>query len=296
VHIARYRVLGDRTPRLGVVEDGHVREIASHSSFSTLLGLRLTDLRRLCLSGAQAGTALGDVEILAPVDGNTEVWAAGVTYLRSREARVEESVGFADVYTKVYEADRPELFFKSAAWRVVGSGSPVAVRADSKIDVPEAELALVVNRYAEVIGYTVCNDVSSRSLEGENPLYLPQAKIYLGSCALGPMVRPVWEVADARALTITSTVRRRGEVAWTGQANTSLLRRSTEELVRYLFAADEFPWGVVLSTGTCLVPDLPFTLETGDEVSVAITEVGELVNTVVRGKTDMSWLVEECGV
>jgi 2-dehydro-3-deoxy-D-arabinonate dehydratase len=179
---------------------------------------------------------------------------------------------------------------------VVGSGSPVAVRADSKIDVPEAELALVVNRYAEVIGYTVCNDVSSRSLEGENPLYLPQAKIYLGSCALGPMVRPVWEVADARALTITSTVRRRGEVAWTGQANTSLLRRSTEELVRYLFAADEFPWGVVLSTGTCLVPDLPFTLETGDEVSVAITEVGELVNTVVRGKTDMSWLVEECGV
>jgi 2-dehydro-3-deoxy-D-arabinonate dehydratase len=296
VHIARYRVLGDRTPRLGVVEDGHVREIASHSSFSALLGLRLTDLRRLCLSGAQAGTALGDVEILAPVDGNTEVWAAGVTYLRSREARVEESVGFADVYTKVYGADRPELFFKSAAWRVVGSGSPVAVRADSKIDVPEAELALVVNRYAEVIGYTVCNDVSSRSLEGENPLYLPQAKIYLGSCALGPMVRPVWEVADARALTITSTVRRRGEVAWTGQANTSLLRRSTEELVRYLFAADEFPWGVVLSTGTCLVPDLPFTLETGDEVSVAITDVGELVNTVVRGKADMSWLVEECGV
>jgi 2-dehydro-3-deoxy-D-arabinonate dehydratase len=199
-------------------------------------------------------------------------------------ARVQESLDSADIYDKVYTAPRPELFFKSAAWRVAGPGAPVNVRADSEVDVPEPELGVLLNAAAEVVGYTVCNDMSSRSIEGENPLYLPQAKIYLGGCAAGPGIRPAWEVPDPYALTIAMTITRRGAVAWSGDAETSGLRRRIAELAGYLFREDEFPAGVLLSTGTSLVPDLPFTLQAGDEVRISISEVGDLVNPVVRGK------------
>jgi 2-dehydro-3-deoxy-D-arabinonate dehydratase len=175
-----------------------------------------------------------------------EVWAAGVTYERSRTARMAESEQSADIYDRVYAARRPELFFKSAAWRVSGPGGPVSVRSDSTIDVPEPELAVVLNAAGAVAGYTICNDMSSRSIEGENPLYLPQAKIYLGGCAA--------------------------------------LHRKIDELAAYLFRADEFPAGVILSTGTSVVPELPFTLEAGDEVRIRIPGIGELANPVVRGK------------
>ncbi len=236
-----------------------------------------------------AGTVPRDVplrriKVLAPVDGGTEVWAAGVTYERSMHARVEESQDSADIYDRVYTAPRPELFFKSAAWRVAGPGDRVSARSDSQVDVPEPELAAALNADGDVVGYTICNDMSSRSIEGENPLYLPQAKIYLGGCAAGPGIRPAWEVADPYGLTIAMTIRRDGEVAWTGQASTAGLRRTVPELAAFLFREDEFPAGVLLSTGTSLVPDLPFTLRAGDEIRISISEIGELVNHVVRGK------------
>jgi 2-dehydro-3-deoxy-D-arabinonate dehydratase len=195
-----------------------------------------------------------------------------------------ESEHSADIYDRVYAAERPELFFKSAAWRVSGPGAPVSVRADSGIDVPEPELAAVLNAAGEVAGYTICNDMSSRSIEGQNPLYLPQAKIYLGGCAVGPWIRPAWEIPDPYALTIEMTISRAGSVAWHGSSSTSGLRRKIGELASYLFREDDFPAGVILSTGTSLVPDLPFTLQAGDEVRIAISGVGELANPVVRGK------------
>jgi 2-dehydro-3-deoxy-D-arabinonate dehydratase len=158
------------------------------------------------------------------------------------------------------------------------------VRADSSIDVPEPELAVVLNADNEIVGYTICNDMSSRSIEGENPLYLPQAKIYLGGCALGPVITPAWEIPDPYALTIELTITRDGAIIWDGSASTSALHRRIDELAGYLFREDEFPAGVILSTGTSLVPDLPFTLQAGDEIRIAIPGIGELVNPVVRGK------------
>jgi 2-dehydro-3-deoxy-D-arabinonate dehydratase len=261
-----------------------VTEFAAVGSLADLLALPVDQIRDACASPGGAAAASGDVELLAPVDGRTEVWAAGVTYERSRTARMAESEQSADIYDRVYAAERPELFFKSAAWRVSGPGQPVSVRKDSTIDVPEPELAVVLNAAGAVAGYTICNDMSSRSIEGENPLYLPQAKIYLGGCAVGPWIVPAWEVPDPYALTIGLTISRDGKTAWEGSGSTSSLHRKIDELAGYLFRADEFPAGAILSTGTSVVPDLPFTLEAGDEIRIRISGVGELTNPVVRGK------------
>jgi 2-dehydro-3-deoxy-D-arabinonate dehydratase len=277
------RFLGsDGVQEIGMLAGGVIAVMAV-DSLGTLLGLPLGEIRAVCDTPGETLQA-SEVKLLAPVDGRTEVWAAGVTYERSRDARMTESEESADVYDRVYAADRPELFFKSAAWRVSGPGAPVSVRADSSIDVPEPELAVVLNAYEEIVGYTICNDMSSRSIEGQNPLYLPQAKIYLGGCALGPSVRPAWEIPDPYALTIELTIRRGQAVAWEGSASTSSLHRKIGELAGYLFREDEFPAGVILSTGTSLVPDLPFTLQAGDEIRIAIPGIGELTNPVVRGK------------
>ncbi len=222
------------------------------------------------------------VTLLAPIDRLTEVWAAGVTYKASKSARMEESDLSADVYERVYEAERPELFFKSVAWRVVGDGADIRARSDSSVDVPEAELALVINSHREVIGYSVCNDMSSRSIEGDNPLYLPQAKIYQGSCAIGPGITPFWEIDRPDDLTIGLSIRRDGALAWDGATSTSQLHRRLDELVDWLHRELDFPDGVWLSTGTSLVPALPFTLTNGDVVEIAIESVGTLTNTVCR--------------
>lgn len=220
--------------------------------------------------------------LLAPVDSDTEVWAAGVTYEVSREAREAESEE-ADVYRKVYDAERPELFFKAPGWRTVGPEQPIGVREDSSWDVPEPELALVVAANGEIAGYTICNDVSSRSIEGVNPLYLPQAKSYFGSCALGPTIVPAWEVEDPYDLTIHITIERGSEVLYEADTSTGTLHRRLEELVDYLFRGDVYPRGVILSTGTSLVPDEHVTLETGDDVTIDITDLGVLRNPVRRG-------------
>ncbi len=271
-------------PRVGVrVADLVVPLPVRH--LAELWALPLGELRRLLDDSADArpGVEASELRLLAPVDGRTEVWACGVTYRVSREARVEESQHAATVYERVYDADRPELFFKSAAWRVAGDGEAIAVREDSTLDVPEPEVALVVNRFGEIVGMTACNDVSSRSIEGENPLYLPQAKIYLGSCALGPAVVPFWEVEDPYDVAIGLEIERAGATVWQGETSTAQLHRRYEQLVEHLFRADRHPDGAVLSTGTCLVPEAPFSLEPGDVVRVRVAGVGTLVNPVVRG-------------
>jgi 2-dehydro-3-deoxy-D-arabinonate dehydratase len=277
---------GDGEPRVGILGGGGAATVLGPSagSLAELLALPVAEIRRICEAPAGETVPAAEIRLLAPADGRMEVWAAGVTYERSRTARMAESEQSADVYDRVYAAERPELFFKSAAWRVSGPGAAVSVRADSTIDVPEPELAVVLNAAGAVAGYTIGNDMSSRSIEGQNPLYLPQAKTYLGGCAVGPWIVPAWEIPDPYALTIELTIARDGGVAWAGSASTAGLHRKIDELAAWLFREDEFPAGVILSTGTSLVPDLPFTLQAGDEVRIAIAGIGALVNPVVRGK------------
>lgn len=282
--------LGSRTatPRLVLVDGAHLWPFeAADVSLADLLHLSGDELRARvqALARTEPSPASSD-PLLAPIDGQTEVWAAGVTYQPSEQARVEES-GTPDIYTRVYTAERPELFFKATPRRVAGPDQPIAVRADSTWDVPEPELAVVVNAQAEIVGYMVANDVSSRSIEGDNPLYLPQAKVYAGSCALGPGVTPVWDVPDPYALDIRMAIARRDGSNWNGQTSTSELKRGLDELVEYLFREDTFPDGVILCTGTALVPDSPFTLEPGDVVEIQIDQLGTLRNPVVRGKAEL---------
>jgi 2-dehydro-3-deoxy-D-arabinonate dehydratase len=264
---------------VGVRTGDVVRALPRVPDMADLLTGRLDEIRRHVES---PGDVVPDARLLPPVHGRTEVWAAGVTYERSRDARQEESAD-ADVYARVYAAERPELFFKSVAWRVVTDGAAVGVRGDSTLDVPEPELALVVNAHREIVGYTVCNDMSSRSIEGENPLYLPQAKVYAGGCALATGVRPVWEVADPYGLAIAVSVRRDGAAVWEARTSTARLHRRFDELVDWLFRELEFPAGVVLATGTGVAPGLDFSLAAGDEIEIEIEEVGVLRNRVERG-------------
>jgi 2-dehydro-3-deoxy-D-arabinonate dehydratase len=207
-------------------------------------------------------------ELLAPVEPWQEVWACGVTYLRSREARVAESAS-GDIYTRVYAADRPELFFKATGARCRGDGQPIRVRADSAWNVPEPELVLALNSRGEMIGYTAGDDVSSRSIEGENPLYLPQAKIYTGSCAIGPGI--VVGPPPAR-LPIHLDIQRAGQTVFQGETSTAQMRRTLAELAGWLFRELDFPNGAFLFTGTGLVPGDDFTLQSGDRVMIQVGE------------------------
>jgi 2-dehydro-3-deoxy-D-arabinonate dehydratase len=214
--------------------------------------------------------------MLAPVD-DQEVWAAGVTYERSRDARMEESAE-ASVYDRVYDAERPELFFKSAGWRVRGPGDAIGIRADSAWDVPEPELAVVVAADLTIAGYTIGNDVSSRTIEGENPLYLPQAKVYDGSCALGPALVPATEVAPPFALRLI--ISRDGATVFDDATTTARIRRPLTELVEFVGRALAFPSGAILLTGTGVVPGPSFTLRGGDSVRIEGGPLGVLENTV----------------
>jgi 2-dehydro-3-deoxy-D-arabinonate dehydratase len=253
----------DRWPRLDVLleERGLIR--------------RLAQLDRAGLPQR----AVEDITLLPPVD-EQEVWAAGVTYQRSRLARMDESDFSAVAYDRVYRAARPELFFKSVANKVVGPGSPIGIRRDSAWNVPEPELALIFNSRGERVGYTAGNDVSSRDIEGANLLYLPQAKVYDRACALGPWVVVGESEAAARRWTVTLGIRRRGRNIFSGSTPVARIRRTFAELGGYLFRSQTFARGAVLLTGTGIVPDAPFTLKRGDEVTVAISGIGALVNPV----------------
>lgn len=239
------------------------------------------DLNAKARAAAQNSPAIkfDPATVLAPV-GNQEVWAAGVTYYRSRTARMEESkdAGGGNFYDRIYAAERPELFFKAAGWRVVGHGKAVRIRSDAKWSVPEPELTLLINNAGKLVGYTIGNDMSSRDIEGENPLYLPQAKVYDGSCALGPCV-----LLSSKPLTdnvIRLEIMRGNHTVFSGSTSISELKRDPQQLIEFLFRSQSFPRGAFLMTGTGIVPGGDFTLHRGDVVRIAIDGIGMLENHV----------------
>jgi 2-dehydro-3-deoxy-D-arabinonate dehydratase len=224
--------------------------------------------------------SLSEIQLCAPVE-RQEVWAAGVTYLRSKNARMEESDFSATAYNKVYAAERPEIFFKSLPEKVVGTGEPVGIRKDARWNVPEPELALVMNSRGKIIGHTIGNDMSSRDIEGENLLYLPQAKIYDRSCALGPWIRLGAPESTAREWKIQIEIRRNGQNVFAGGTSINQIKRSFQHLAEFLFRSQIFPHGAVLLTGTGIVPADNFTLQEQDMIAIEISGIGLLQNPVV---------------
>jgi 2-dehydro-3-deoxy-D-arabinonate dehydratase len=235
------------------------------------------------ISAGAATEEFGKAKILAPI-GSQEVWAAGVTYYRSRSARMEESksAGGGDFYDRVYTAERPEMFFKATPHRVAGPGGTVRVRRDSKWSIPEPELTLLVNPRGKIIGFTAGNDMSARDIEGENPLYLPQAKTYNGCCALGPCVLIRGEMLPA-ATPIRLEIERKGKVEFSAATTLEKFKRVPEQLVEFLFRDNSFPNGTFLMTGTGIVPPDEFALADGDRVRITIDPIGTLENDVVQG-------------
>jgi 2-dehydro-3-deoxy-D-arabinonate dehydratase len=228
-----------------------------------------------------AKLALSKVRLLPPID-QQEVWAAGVTYRRSQAARMEESAEAASCYDRVYTSPRPELFFKANPHRVVGPSGALRIRKDSQWNVPEPELALVLNSHLHLVGYTIGNDMSSREIEGENPLYLPQAKIYDACCGLGPCITLPAGMPQGSQITIEMQVIRSGETVFGGTTSVGQMARSFDDLIGWLGRENSFPEGVFLLTGTGIVPDSSFTLQPHDSIEITISGIGTLVNTVVQ--------------
>ncbi len=269
--------------RIGLVADDAVTDLtpAGVTSMQPLLESRepLAEIDRLA-DDRLPRLAISDVHLAAPVE-RQEVWAAGVTYLRSRTARMEESDFSATAYDKVYTAERPEIFFKSLAEKVVPAGQPVGIRRDARWSVPEPELALVMNSRGTIVGHTIGNDMSSRDIEGENLLYLPQAKMYGRSCALGPWIVLGTSEADAREWPIRLEIRRNGQAVFSGDTSVSKIVRAFPDLAAFLFRSQVFPYGAVLLTGTGIVPPDEFTLQEADVVTIEIPAIGVLQNPVV---------------
>jgi 2-dehydro-3-deoxy-D-arabinonate dehydratase len=281
MYLSRYLDPVSNAPRVGLeAEDGTLRRL-DVDDLPQLLAMSRAQLDAVV--AASGAVVEGPVTFLPPVAGRTEVWAAGVTYLRSREARLEESQ-VKDVYTKVYDAERPELFFKSPAWRVVTDGEPIGIRADSTLNVPEPEVAVVAGANGEIVGFTICNDVSSRNIEGENPLYLPQAKVYAGACALHRKILLADAATDPHALGVTGSIVRAGRTVWEASTSTARMHRRFDDLLQWAFRGDHHPEGMVLSTGTGIVPEIEVSLQAGDVVTIAVETIGALTNTVVVGK------------
>jgi 2-dehydro-3-deoxy-D-arabinonate dehydratase len=266
-----------RTMHHAIIESGGVFRREDVSRWDALIN---SDDHLSLLSNLTICSAPEAAELLAPI-GSQEVWAAGVTYHRSRDARVKESggPGVGDFYTKVYEAQRPELFFKAPAYRVVGPGGRVRIRRDATWSVPEPELTLVINHCGSIVGYSIGNDMSSRDIEGENPLYLPQAKMYDGSCALGPCVYLTREPFPLDTK-IQMNIHRKGAAIFSGATQVRNIRRSFTELAEYLYRETSYPHGCLLMTGTGIVPPDDFTLQSGDEVEITIDPIGCLRNIV----------------
>ena len=258
---------------------GEWNRMRSGASLDQLMTRSLAELHELLDSELVPAVLPGHARIEAPIESQ-EVWAAGVTYRRSLDARADEAVS-SDPYDRVYTAERPELFFKATADRVRGPGEPVSIRSDSSWDVPEPELAVVCNSRLEVVGYTIGNDVSSRSIEGENPLYLPQAKVFDGCCSLGPAIALAWDYSP-EGRRIELEIHRDGSIVFRSETSTSAMRRSIPDLVAYLARDQRFPAGCVLLTGTGIVPPRNFTLGEGDVVTIRIDGLGELTNPVRR--------------
>jgi 2-dehydro-3-deoxy-D-arabinonate dehydratase len=273
----------DAPPRIGAVTETGVVDLSA-AGIASLAAVLDANSPTGVVQAAQAVAGpplpLADIVLLPPVE-RQEVWAAGVTYLRSKTARMEESDFSATAYDRVYEAPRPEIFFKAVADKVVGPGDNVGIRADARWNVPEPELALVMNSRGDIVGCTIGNDMSSRDIEGENLLYLPQAKVYDRSCSLGPWIALGCDEQQARGWAVTITIEREGRNVFSGQTRIDQIKRSFTELTDYLWRSQSFPHGVVLLTGTGVVPDESFTLAAGDRVSIAIDGIGTLENSVV---------------
>ncbi len=225
---------------------------------------------------------VSEARLLAPID-TQEVWAAGVTYKRSQTARMEESEAAASCYDRVYNSPRPEIFFKATPHRVRGTGAPLRIRKDASWNVPEPELALVLSPDLRIVGFTIGNDMSSRDIEGDNPLYLPQAKMYDQCCGLGPWITLADAMPQRDAIEITLSIVRAGEQVFAGQTSVREMARGFEELVEWLGRDNSFPAGAFLLTGTGIVPDSDFTLAAGDSVEIDISGIGRLVNSIIQG-------------
>ena len=251
-HLARVIHEGSGRVVIGVTGDAGVAPLLGVEQMSHLFELDREGMET-AMSSTGPPVPFDELRFLPPIDGATEVWAAGVTYLVSREAREEES-GDREVYRRVYDASRPELFFKGPAWRAVTDGEPIGIRDDSPNNVPEPEVGLVLNSVGDLVGLTIVDDVSSRTIEGENPLYLPQAKVYDGCCALGRSIAPAKDSPDHWAIQIKMTITRNGHPIFEGESSTGQMKRNFHELARYLFRQMSFPQGVVLATGTSVVP------------------------------------------
>jgi 2-dehydro-3-deoxy-D-arabinonate dehydratase len=278
VYLVRFRQSSGEI-RWGIQNDGVTRVLPSTFSLNTWLIESCGKPQEAVASlVGQAEAEVSGFTLLAPVE-TQEVWAAGVTYERSREARQEESVDGGDIYARVYGAERPEIFFKSQGHKVVAHLNEVGIRSDATWSVPEPELAVVFNPAMEAVGFTIGNDMSSRDIEGANPLYLPQAKVYALSCSMGPSI--LLQPADAWLdTTIRVSIERGGEQVFSGDVSTARIKRKLTELAMYLGRSNEFPEGVILLTGTGVVPGGDFTLSAGDVVSITIDGIGTLTNTV----------------
>jgi 2-dehydro-3-deoxy-D-arabinonate dehydratase len=263
------------------VEQGSQFYRGDDTAWDVLIGRDdLAEFLETALTGFAPVKPLSDAEILAPI-GSQEVWAAGVTYYRSRDARMEEakSAGGGDFYDRVYAAERPELFMKATPHRVVGPNQKVAIRDDARWSVPEPELTLLVTPNGKITGYTIGNDMSSRDIEGENPLYLPQAKVYDRSCALGPCIL-VSDTPLDKSTEIRLEILRAGQSEFSGATTLQALKREPSSLVEYLYRNNSFPGGCFLLTGTGVVPPDAFTLQAGDQIRITIPPIGTLTNRV----------------
>jgi 2-dehydro-3-deoxy-D-arabinonate dehydratase len=282
--VCRFTPRGTATPaRVGAMAGETIVDLSAAGVGSLAAILDATDPAAAVREAtAQGGPRhrVADVALLPPVE-RQEVWAAGVTYLRSKTARMEESDFSATAYDRVYDAPRPEIFFKSVAEKVVGPGDGVGIRADARWNVPEPELALVMNGRGDVVGCTIGNDMSSRDIEGENLLYLPQAKVYNRSCGLGPWIVLGCDERQARDWTVSITISRGGREVFSGATRLDQIKRSFTELVDYLWRSQSFPHGVVLLTGTGVVPDESFTLAAADQIKITVDGIGTLENHVV---------------
>lgn len=279
------RTNGDET--VGVIEGVHVTPLSlTAGQYETLSDILESDNPAVTVEFLTDSSAerlsLTEVTLLAPID-RQEVWAAGVTYRRSKQARMDESESAARFYDMVYEAPRPELFFKANALRVAGPNAPVRIRSDSKWNVPEPELALVLNSRLKLVGYTIGNDMSSRDIEGENPLYLPQAKVYYQCCGLGPVVTLANTMPPIGEVDIRMSIWRSDIEVFSGETSLRQMARTFDELIEWLGRDNTFPDGVILLTGTGIVPADDFTLRKNDRVEISVDGIGTLVNVVVQG-------------
>lgn len=285
MHLARYQMANGHVG-VGRIEQHEIwpldmSAVKDHSLFQILEAddpLHLVEF----LSRPNEKFALDRAKLLPPID-HQEVWAAGVTYKRSRTARMEESATAADCYDRVYASPRPELFFKATPHRVSGPGQPLRIRTDSNWNVPEPEMTLVINSRGQLVGYTIGNDMSSRDIEGDNPLYLPQAKVYNQCCGLGPWITLPVGMPARETIGIRLVIRREREIVFQGQSGVSQMARSFENLIGWLTRDNSFPNGAFLLTGTGVVPDSNFTLLAGDVVDISIDGIGTLSNPIVQG-------------